>query len=150
MSGETLDDIPDFLRLSERVGTAGQPAATQFAAIREAGYQVVINLRPPADALPGERALVERQGMEYVSIPVIWTAPTVADVEQFFAAMQDNQERRVFVHCARNMRVSAFLYLYRVIKENIAPDVAALDMRRIWTPNPTWQALIEQVLARRK
>ncbi len=111
---------------------------------------MVINLRPPADALSDEHVLVEGEGIEYISIPVIWTAPTVTDVEQFFAAMQVNEGKRVFVHCARNMRVSAFMYLYRVLKENIAPDVAVLDLHRIWTPNPTWQALIEQVLAQPK
>ena len=146
MTNETLEAIPDFLRLSDRIGTAGQPDAEQFAAIREAGYEVVINLRPPADTLPNERALVEGEGMEYVSIPVVWTVPTVENVEQFSTIMQANEGKHVFVHCAKNMRVSAFMYLYRVLKENVAPKDAARDLHRIWQPNPTWQALIEQVI----
>lgn len=145
MPSDTLESIPDFLGLSDRIGTAGQPSAEQFASIREAGYEVVINLRPPADALPNERALVEGEGMEYVSIPVVWEAPTIENAEQFFAAMQANEGRRVFVHCARNMRVSAFMYLYRVVKQQVAPEVAVRDLHRIWEPNPTWQQLIEQV-----
>ena len=147
MTNKTLESTPDFLRLSEQTGTAGQPDAEQFAAIREAGYEVVINLRPPADALPDERALVEGEGMEYVPIPVAWEAPTVENVEQFFATMQANEGKRAFVHCAKNMRVSAFMYLYRVVKHQVAPEVAMVDLHQIWQPNPTWQALIEQTMA---
>ncbi len=139
---------PDFLRLSDRIGTAGQPQEDQFAAIGQVGYEVVVNLRPLTDALPEERSLVEKEGMTYVSLPVVWEAPTFADVEQFFAVMKANDGRRVFVHCARNMRVSAFLCLYCVIEEKFAPEQAAIDLHRIWTPNPTWQALMERVLER--
>jgi protein tyrosine phosphatase (PTP) superfamily phosphohydrolase (DUF442 family) len=147
MPSNALENIPHFLSLSGRIGTAGQPLAEQIAAIREAGYKVVINLRPLADALPYERALVEDAGMTYISIPVLWEAPTVEDVEQFFAVMEANDDRPVFVHCALNMRVSAFMYLYRIVREKVDPEQAAVDLHRIWTPNPTWQKLMDQVLS---
>jgi protein tyrosine phosphatase (PTP) superfamily phosphohydrolase (DUF442 family) len=146
MSNPSVEAIPYFLRLSSRIGTAGQPHIDQFAAIREAGYEVVVNLRPASDTPPDERALVEQIGMEYVHIPVFWDAPTAENIEQFFATMQTNKDKCVFVHCARNMRVSAFIYLYRIIKGNVAPEEAARDLHRIWQPNPIWQALIERTL----
>ncbi len=146
MSHTSLEAIPHFLRLSDQIGTAGQPTAEQLAIVKAAGYEVVVNLRPAADTLPNECALVEGNGMEYISIPVIWDAPKVEDVEQFFATMQANEGKQVFVHCAMNMRVSAFMYLYRIVKQNVAPEVAAQDLHRIWEPNPTWQNLIAQVL----
>jgi len=52
ISNQDLETIPHFLRLSDRVGTAGQPCEDQFAAIRQAGYEVVINLRPLIDVRP--------------------------------------------------------------------------------------------------
>jgi len=147
MSNQDLEAIPRFLRLSDRVGTAGQPGEDQFAAIRQAGYEVVINLRPLDAALPDEQALVENEGMAYISIPIDWDTPTVENIEQFFAAMQANHGKRIFVHCALNMRVSACLYLYRVVREGVPPVQAAQDLHRIWTPNPTWQKLMDQVLS---
>jgi hypothetical protein len=44
------------------------------------------------------------------------------------------------------MRVSAFVYLYRVfcLKEN--EPMAKADLHRIWQPHPTWQAFIDQIL----
>ncbi|MCW3052791.1 MAG: putative phosphatase [Chthonomonadales bacterium] len=41
MSNQDLEAIPHFLRLSDRIGTAGQPSEDQFATIRQAGYEVV-------------------------------------------------------------------------------------------------------------
>jgi len=52
----------------------------------------------------------------------------------------------VFVHCAANMRVSAFMYLYRLIHERLSDEQAKSDLHRIWTPNDTWQAFIQQVI----
>lgn len=142
-----LATIPHFLRLSERIGTAGQPDESQFAIIRQAGYEAVLNLRPLDAALPHEQALVEKEGMAYFSVPIVWEAPTVGDIEQFFHVMQANADKKIFVHCALNMRVSACMYLYRVLQEKVEPGQAAIDLHRIWTPNPTWQALMDQILA---
>jgi hypothetical protein len=46
-----LAGILHFLPISARIGTAGQPTAAQFALIREAGYDVVINLALPTSDL---------------------------------------------------------------------------------------------------
>jgi len=138
--------IQDFLRLSDRIGTAGQPTTAQIGALGQSGYEVVINLRPAADSLANERQLLEQQGIEYVHIPVDWDAPTKEDVRRFFEAMESRTAKKVFVHCARNMRVSAFMYLYRVRVEGVPPEVAQVDLHHIWSPNTTWQRLIDQVL----
>jgi protein tyrosine phosphatase (PTP) superfamily phosphohydrolase (DUF442 family)/ribosomal protein S18 acetylase RimI-like enzyme len=144
----SLEDVPHFLRLSDNISTAGQPAEDQIGIIGRAGYEIVVNLRPEADSLPNERAIVEEHGMEYIHIPVVWDAPTVENVEQFFVTMDAHEEKKIFVHCAKNMRVSAFMYLYRIARQNVRPEDAIGDLHRIWVPNSTWQLLIAQVLER--
>jgi protein tyrosine phosphatase (PTP) superfamily phosphohydrolase (DUF442 family) len=60
------------------LGTAGQPTAAQFDAVKDAGYEVVINLAlgtTPRD-LPNEPGIVAAHGIEYVHIPVVFDAPT--------------------------------------------------------------------------
>jgi protein tyrosine phosphatase (PTP) superfamily phosphohydrolase (DUF442 family) len=145
---DPLTPIRNFLPLSDRVGTAGQPTAEQFTAVRDAGYEVVINLALPTStyALADERAVVTGLGMQYVHIPVDFDRPDVEDAKRFFEAMDAAVGRKVLVHCAMNMRVPAFLYLYRVVREGVDPDVAAADLYRVWTPNPTWQKFIEVVV----
>lgn len=143
-----VEEIYNFLQLSETIGTAGQPTVEQFAEIQAAGYQVVINLAMPTsrEALPNEAELVTELGLKYIAIPVVWDQPLMSDVEQFFAIMQSHTGQKTFVHCIANMRVSAMMYLYRVICEGSHPEQAQLDLHRIWIPNTTWQGLIDQAI----
>ena len=136
-----LEEIRDFYRLSDRIGTAGQPTCEQFDAVADAGYEVVLNLAPfqaDSGALASEAEVVTARGMEYVHIPVDWSAPRPEDAEAFFAAMRAHAGRKLFVHCIANRRVSAFLYLYRILCEDVPEAVAAYDLHRLWTPEGVW------------
>lgn len=148
MSSTSVETIFNFLPISDSIATAGQPTESQLAALKEAGYQVVVNLALPTstNAIPNEQAIVEAEGLEYVHIPVLWEEPTIEDIEQFFKVMQTHRDQKVLVHCAMNMRVSAFMYLYRILCEQTSETVAAQDLQRIWTPNETWQAFIQRVI----
>lgn len=149
MTATALNDIKNYLLLSPTLGTAGQPTAEQFEAVAQAGYAVVINLALSTsdNAIPSEAELVKSLGMTHFHIPVVWEAPTPMDLEIFFKVMERNSHLKTLVHCALNMRVSAFVYLYRVLRLGIDPSVAQIDLHRIWQPNPTWQAFIDQALA---
>ncbi|WP_339379213.1 hypothetical protein [aff. Roholtiella sp. LEGE 12411] len=71
MSTKRLEDIDNFLQLSDVIATGGQPTTEQFAAIKHSGYQLIVNLALPtsSNALPNEKQIVESQGMEYIHIP---------------------------------------------------------------------------------
>jgi len=58
--------------------------------------------------------------------------------------MEAIADKTIFVHCAANMRVSAFMYLYRRIYKRIENEDAR-DLHQI-LPNETWQKFIEQVI----
>lgn len=148
MSTIQIEEIYNFLKLSDAIATAGQPTEAQFSAIKESGYQVVVNLALPesTNALPNEKAIVESLGMQYNHIPVVWEHPTLEDIARFFNIMAANVEQPVFVHCAANMRVSAFMYLYRRICDRMTEQQAKQYLEQIWTPNETWQKFIQQVI----
>lgn len=46
MNTAVLANILNFLPISDGLATAGQPTSEQFAFVREAGYERVINLAP--------------------------------------------------------------------------------------------------------
>ena len=140
-----LDGIYNFLPLTDSLATAGQPTEAELAAVKAAGYEALINLLPAdaPNALPEEEKIVTGLGLEYVHIPVNWAGPRTDDLERFFAVMEANRDRRVFVHCAANMRVSAFMYLYRTLRQHVPPAEAMGDLHRIWTPNETWQRFMD-------
>ena len=149
MPSSQLSDIYNFLALSDALGTAGQPTAEQFEAVKAAGYEVVINLAmgtTPRD-LPHEAQLLAEHGLEYIHIPVIFDQPSEADLTRFFAAMDDNQDKKCFVHCIANARVSAFVLLYQVLRQGIPLEDARSTMNQIWEPNETWHTFINNALS---
>ena len=148
MAPASLSTIYNMLPLADDLGTAGQPTSAQFAAIKAAGYDVVINLatgKTPRD-LPNEADVVAAQGMEYIHIPVVWEHPTEADLACFFEAMDATQHKKRFVHCIANMRVSAFVFLYRVLRQGMPVEEARATMAKIWQPNPVWHQFINDAL----
>jgi protein tyrosine phosphatase (PTP) superfamily phosphohydrolase (DUF442 family) len=109
-----LSDIYNFKKLSPLLAASGQPDEEELVDIASAGYTVVLNLAlhdDPRYSLADERATVEGLGMKYVHIPVDFAAPTDEDFNNFVAAMDENKNQRILVHCAANKRVSSFLGL---------------------------------------
>ncbi|MGB3692580.1 MAG: protein tyrosine phosphatase family protein [Spirulinaceae cyanobacterium] len=148
MAKQEISNIDNFLQISDSVATSGQPTPEQIQAIGEAKYQVVVNLAlaTSTNALTNEQEIVEAMGMEYGHIPVIWENPTLEDLRRFFEIMSSRSHENVLVHCAANMRVSAFMYLYRLIEQDINEVDAKKDLDKIWQPNRVWQDFIEEAI----
>jgi len=140
----TLDSIFNYLPINDRITTSGQPQAAHFPLIRAAGFETVLNLAPHGaeNALPDEAQLVAATGMTYVHIPVAFDNPTEDDFTRFQQVLEQSPQQKIYVHCAANMRVSAFVYRYRtqVLQEDAA--VARLDLQRMWKPFGVWADFI--------
>lgn len=143
-----LSQINDFYPIEPDGFTSGQPTPDQLSWLGEQKFEVLINLATTKspDALPNEKELVMDNGMAYVHIPVEWEAPQKADLQKFFHFFSAYHQFKTFVHCVKNMRVSAFVFLYRTLAENLDPDSCLVDLLTIWKPNPTWQAFIDSTL----
>ena len=139
----SLSLIRDFLWIQERLGTSGRVLPEQLPWIAAEGFTCLINLLPEeSDSwFPEEAGIVESLGMEFVCIPVLWRSPTTANLEAFYAAMDAHQNQKLFVHCAANMRASAFIYLWR-LRNGEDETEAAADLRDIWEPDGAWAEFI--------
>jgi protein tyrosine phosphatase (PTP) superfamily phosphohydrolase (DUF442 family) len=145
MSEASLSGIYNYRQASPDLATSGQPKEHQLAEIAAAGYGLIINLAlhdDPRYSLPDEAESVRALGLEYIHIPVQFGAPTEADLHRFFDAMERGRGRKVWVHCAANMRVTAFVGLYRVLREGWAIERAFQLMDGVWKPNDVWSAFI--------
>jgi protein tyrosine phosphatase (PTP) superfamily phosphohydrolase (DUF442 family) len=143
----SIENIKNYFSFREDLASAGMPTREQFAEVAAAGFEVVINLamdRPP-NQLPGEAELVQRLGMDYLHIPVVWEAPHLGDLSRFCDVMKQNQGRKVFVHCVANYRASVFVYLYRCLVEGVDEVIARQDMEKIWTPDGVWKEFIDLI-----
>ena len=73
--------------------------------------------------------------------------PTVVTIER--RRLQDDAgERKVFVHCAMNHRVSCFVALYGEAKLGWTREQADGLVAKLWHPNDVWRAFMERVRER--
>lgn len=131
--------------------TSGQLSQGDVLALPDLGIEVVINLALPSSpsALPAEADLVTGLGLAYVQIPVEWEHPLAEQFSQFVGVLKAFAGRKIWVHCALNMRVSAFVYLYRKLVLGEGEENAIFPMRDIWVPNETWQEFMDTVVSTR-
>jgi protein tyrosine phosphatase (PTP) superfamily phosphohydrolase (DUF442 family) len=143
-----MNKIRAYYQVNSNLATSGQPTEEQFSIIAQSGYTVVINLAMPTSdfAISNEKEIVNSLGMSYIHIPVSWETPQLKDVQTFFSAMQSNQEKKVWVHCALNMRASCFIYLYQKQVLQIPEVQAQHPMSKIWQPTGAWEQLINAAI----
>ena len=142
--------LKNLRRVSPTLATSGQPSEAQLAQIAADGFEVVINLAlhdDPRYSLQNESGTVAALGMEYIHVPVQFASPKRTDLLAFFEAMRRAIGRRVWVHCAANMRVTAFLGLYWATHEGWEPGKAFELMESVWKPNDVWAAFISENLS---
>lgn len=141
-----IEDIFNYLPLSDTLATSGQPTELQLASIEKAGFRTVINLAPHGleNSLKNEAELITRLGMKYIHIPVDFKNPTDENFAAFCAVLKQVGNEKTFVHCAANMRVSAFMYRYRtqILKQD--PSTAQTDLHKIWKPFEAWEDFIQK------
>jgi protein tyrosine phosphatase (PTP) superfamily phosphohydrolase (DUF442 family) len=143
MDAENTHQVFDWL------WTSGQLSERDIARLPELGIEAVINLALPtsSNALHGEAEFITRQGISYTQIPVVWERPELHQLKQFFDTLKVYEGCKVWVHCAKNMRVSAFIYLYRKLCLAENEDTATYPMREVWVPNEIWQAFIDHAVS---
>jgi hypothetical protein len=115
-----------------------------------------VNLATPASTNwnSDEPTIVEGLGMEYIGIPIEWDYPTLGDFEDLVAVLEDHSDdlrsvvdhRKIWVHCAKNMRVSAVLYLYHRLYKGYGEATCRSYLEQIWQPNEIWQNFIDATL----
>jgi uncharacterized protein (TIGR01244 family) len=149
MDDQSLQAIYNYRSVSNRISTSGMPTEAQLVDIARAGFDVVINLDQldSRHALHDERASVEALGLTYRQIPVVWEHPTHENLVEFRDAMAEYADRRVFVHCVANIRVSVFMALYQALDLDWPREDAMQGIYSLWKPNDTWQQFIETELS---
>jgi len=129
-----METARNFYQYSDKVLTAGQPTQSLLENAAKDGIQVVINVVRPGESIYNEKEadILQKQGIEYIHVPVSWSQPNKEQLQSFLKAMDKVGNRKVLVHCWANARASALVYAHRVSK---APDSASSEfetLRRVW------------------
>lgn len=147
----STSDIYNYLKVNDRLITAGQPTEEQLQAAAAEGFTGVINLVPSENqsALANEGAIVQALGLKYHHIPVDWAAPKDGDFAAFEEALQATADDKVLIHCAANFRVTAFYSLYALKHLGWTAEQAGAFRALIWQDSdyPVWERFIAKVQA---
>jgi len=143
--------IRSFMRVSPDVCTGGQPRMEHFASLKADGVRAVLNLRTPGEHRADEEvAAVKAAGLRYFNIPVVYTAPTFEQVDEFLKITDDPANRPIFIHCTAAIRVGGFWLIRRVMRDKWTWDAALAEARKVGLVNaPHLEEFAKQYIAKR-
>jgi uncharacterized protein (TIGR01244 family) len=126
------ENIRNFMRVSTDFCTGGQPRPEHFARLKAEGTRAVLNLRTPGEhRAEEERQAVEKAGLKYYNIPVVYRSPTPEQVDEFLKITDDPANRPMFIHCTAAIRVGGFWLIRRVVRDGWAWDRALEESRKV-------------------
>jgi uncharacterized protein (TIGR01244 family) len=133
---QELPPIRNFVQVNPEFCTGGQPRVEHYAKLKADGVRAVLNLRTPGEhRAEEEKAAVEKAGMKYFNIPVVYTAPTDAQVDEFLRITDDPANRPMFIHCTAAIRVGGFWMIRRALRDGLSPDAALEEAKKVGLVN---------------
>lgn len=147
-----MKEFKAYKKIENWLHTSGQPTADQLAMLGGFKINHVINLALPTSnsAIQNEASIVCNQGINYLNIPVDFKNPTEKQFNIFCAYLNQAKGQPTLVHCELNMRVSAFVFLYRVLHSGVPQSEAEIFLHDIWTPENEWKTFVNRLLSKAK
>jgi uncharacterized protein (TIGR01244 family) len=137
--------IPAFRLIRPGLAAAGQPTPEALRGLREMGFRTVVNLRQEKEGPADERALVEAQGLRYVSIPVTADTFSLADIDALEKILDDPSAAPVLLHCASSNRVGGAWAVIQARKGKSLEEAEAAG-RAAGLHSPQMEAAVRRVL----
>jgi uncharacterized protein (TIGR01244 family) len=137
--------IPAYRLIQPGLAAAGQPTSAALEGLREMGFRTVVNLRPQTEGPADERAVVEAQGLRYVSIPVTADTFSLADVEALEKVLADPASAPVLLHCGSSNRVGGAWAVIQARKGKSLEEAQAAG-RAAGLHSPQMEAAVLRVL----
>ena len=131
---QALAGVPNLSQPLPGLATAGQPSATALTAFRDAGGQVVLDIRDPMEPRPfDEPALVRQLGMEYINLSVRHGALDDRVMDQILTVVRERAEQNkpLLFHCASANRVGGALIPYFILDRGMDEDTAVETAMRV-------------------
>jgi protein tyrosine phosphatase (PTP) superfamily phosphohydrolase (DUF442 family) len=119
------------------VTTGGQPSADHLRSLKEAGAEILLDLRDPMEARQfDEPGLAREVGLEYINVPVSSATLNDATLERVLAVYRNAGEKKIFVHCAGGNRVGATLLPHFMVDLGMEEEDAIEQAMRVGLRSP--------------
>ncbi|RXK00422.1 hypothetical protein CRU98_04485 [Arcobacter sp. CECT 8986] len=140
-----FETILNYVKINENISTSGQPTQEELEQIAKNDFKVVINLalNDSSLALDNEDKIVSDLGLTYIHIPVDFENPEWDNLKIFLNIMNGFSNQKVWVHCAKNYRVTSFMYVFHKYFLKTPFEQIDLSVFDMWTPSKKWQDLMK-------
>lgn len=121
-----LKGVPKFAEVTPTLYRGGQPSPEGFANLARFGIKIIVdNGRSEKN-----RKLAEKLGMRYISISWICLFPKDAIFARFLKVVEDNPDKKIFVHCRfGDARTGMMIAAYRMKVQGWTADEALHEMQ---------------------
>lgn len=138
--------IPGYRLIAPGIAVAGQPTEATLRELKQMGFGAVVNLRLETEkGVAGERAVVEGQGLQYVSVPVTPESFRLEDALAVQKVLEDPWTGPVLLHCGSANRVGGVLAVLEARKGR-SLDEALARGRAAGLSSPSMESAVRRVL----
>ena len=133
---EAISGITNASQPLPHLVTGGQPLPTHLSALKEAGAEVVLDIRDPMEPRPIRTPdAVRAAGLEYINIPVSYASLNDQTLARVLETVRElvEQQKTVFFHCGSGNRVGATLIPYLILDQGFQEEDAVDTAMRIGT-----------------
>lgn len=120
--GHQLVPVQNYSRATEQIAISGLIGDGGAQALASHGFKTIIDLRTANEGTADEKALVERNGMNYINIPMTVAGISEEQLTAFTKAIEAAQTP-VLIHCGSGNRAGAMWASYQ-IRKGADPEVA--------------------------
>ena len=124
---DALRGVTNANQASPTVITGGQPTAAHFRALKDAGVEVVLDIRDPMEPRGFDQpALMEELGFDYKVITVSDAHLNDQTIAGITDVMRQSEGRQTLVHCASGNRVGGALIPWLILDQGMTEEDATM------------------------
>jgi protein tyrosine phosphatase (PTP) superfamily phosphohydrolase (DUF442 family) len=142
MQRRTVEGIENFIQVSDRVYSGGEPTAAGLEHLQKLGVTILLSV----DGLAPDREAAEKLGMKYVHIPMGYDGIEPQQIQNFVTLMA-RHKGKLFVHCHHGKhRGPAAVAACLICAKEMSKEQAAQFMRGAGTSKEykgLWKAIAD-------
>ena len=119
------EGVPNYTRVSGALAVAGAPSAETAARLKDWGFKTVIDLRTEGEGTAEEKAVVEKLGLRYVSMPMTPATFSLDDARSAAKVLDDPEAGPVLLHCASANRAAGVYAVVQALKGRTVDEAVA-------------------------
>ena len=117
-AGGAVAGVRNYTKVDSTIACGGAPTLEAFAALKEAGYKSVVNLRAASEQgndVEAAKRAAEAAGLKYFHLPFVVATPDLAMLDEFLKIAVKPENQPMMLHCASGGRASMFWAVKRVM-----------------------------------